>query len=62
MFEESNGGLEISIKNICEIIVIVIVIVYAKGINRGITKKTNCCCLHQVVNRGTQNSANNNEF
>ena len=31
-----------------------IVIVYAKGINKGITKKNNIC-LHKVVNSGTQN-------
>ena len=40
---------------------LVIVIVYAKGINRGITEKSNCCCLHQVVNSGTHNKVNNKE-
>ena len=34
---------------------------YKQGINRGIIKKSNCCCLHQVVNSGTQNWANNKE-
>ena len=38
---------------------VVIVIVYAKGINREVIKKKNCCCLHQVVNSGIQN---NKEF
>ena len=33
---------------------LVIVIVYAKGISRE-TMNSNCCCLHQVVNSGTQN-------
>ena len=41
---------------------LVIVIFYAKGINIGITKKSNCYCLHQVVNSGTQNYVNNKEF
>ena len=39
-----------------------IVIVYAKCINKGITKKINCYCLFQVVNSGTQNYANYIEF
>ena len=39
-----------------------IVIVYAKVINREITEKSNCFCLHQAVNSGTQNYANNKEF
>ena len=29
---------------------LVIVIVSLKAVNSGITKKSNCCCLHQVVN------------
>ena len=41
---------------------LVIVTVYAKGINGGITKERNCCCLHQMVNSGIQNYANNKEF
>ena len=41
---------------------LVIVIVYAKDVNIGITKKGNCCCLHQAVNSSTQNYANNKEF
>ena len=41
---------------------LVIVIIYIKDINRGIIDKGNCCCLHQVVNSDTQNSANNKEF
>ena len=41
---------------------VVIIIVYAKCVNRGITKKSNWCCLHQVVNSGTQNCANNKNF
>ena len=38
------------------------VIVYKKYVNKGITNKSNCCCLHQVVNSGTQNFANNKEL
>ena len=32
----------------------VIVIVHKNDVNREITKKRNCCCLHQVVICGTQ--------
>ena len=39
-----------------------IVIAYVKGVNRGISKRTNCYCLHQVVNNGIQNCANNKKF
>ena len=41
---------------------LVIVIIYAKGVERGITKKINCCCLHQVVNSDIQNCAYNKKF
>ena len=41
---------------------LVIVIVYGKDINRGVTKKRNCCCLHQVVNSEAQKCRNNKEF
>ena len=40
---------------------LVIVIVYGKNVSRGITKKSNCYCLHQVLNSGTQNCVNNKE-
>ena len=35
---------------------LVIVIVYAKAVNRVIKNRSNCCCLHQV------NCPNNKEF
>ena len=42
---------------------LVIVIVYAKSVKKGIINKNNCCCLHQIVNSSdTQNCANNREF
>ena len=33
-----------------------------KDVNIKITKKSNCCCIHQVVNSGAQNCALNKEF
>ena len=38
---------------------IVIIIVYAKVADRGITKKSSCCCIHQVVNSCKQNCSKN---
>ena len=58
MFEDSNRG-SLNYKDQGNNY-LVIVIVYAKCVSRGITKKGNCCCccLHKVVNSGTQNCVN----
>ena len=62
-FEESNRGLKITVtESVALLNCLIIVIVCANAVNIAITKKSNWCCLHPVVNSGTQNCANNREF
>ena len=63
MFEESNRGLKISVIKICRIIAQkLLLLCYEKDVNRRIAKKGKCSTVHQVLNSGTQNCANNKEF